>query len=184
MSSPPPRNAPIACGSISACGAESATPADALRLVCDRRDEAGEGAGAVEGRGAAGALLERGDGDRRGVGRQRRGIGGDLFARKAEHDEIGFERAETERLRLGAEIADEDGEAGRGVAPLEAGRLAPDDRVRTEVGSQRRQRLAGRDDERGRDGGRRRGGDRLAGGGAVSGAPAVFGARTPTVGKG
>ena len=60
-----PRKALDRLRPTSACGVGQRDAGHALRLVGDRRDEAGEGARTVERGSAARALLERGDGNRR-----------------------------------------------------------------------------------------------------------------------
>ncbi len=123
VSSPPPRNAPIASATISACGGRERNAGDPHRLVGDRRNDSGETALAVEGGAAAGAFFERG-GDRwmcRLAG-QRGGIGCDPVTRRAQHDEIGLQRPEVEAARPSRRNRPR---GSRGPWPSQSARTAP-----------------------------------------------------------
>ena len=167
----------MASGAITACGAASATPATRFGHALDRRHEPDQRAAPIEHRSAAAARLHCGDdgGPRLAAGERSRARG-EARSGETEHDDIRPRRAEARRFALGAEIAGDHRQICRRVGPLDPYRLAVDRRVRAVVRLERRQRPAGRDDERRR---RRRGigrGRSRAGSGRDGGAVAALSA--------
>ena len=149
--SPAPRNTRTASGAIMACGAASATPAMRLGAAsigamrptsAPRRSNTGPPPALVS---------TRSDNDRpRRVARERSGACRHPRSGETEDDQIRRQRAEAGSFALRIEISGDHRQARRGVRALEPDGLAADGRVRAVVRLERRQRLAGRDDERGR----------------------------------